>query len=257
MANRLKEMLAAGRPAIGAQLRFGLPAIAELFGLAGFDWVLIDTEHAPQTPIGVQAQLQAVAGTGATAIVRAARTDADLLKLYLDMGAMGILVPFIETPEQALAGAQACRYPPRGTRGWGPHRAAEYGLRAAEYTASINDEVMYIALIETALAVENIERIMAIDGVDACMIGPVDLAISLGTPFDYEAPVFVDAVAKVLEGCLGSGKPPGIPRMGVSDADDRLRQDIESGFRLILAGMDESLLSSGCRDTLSSLADVR
>ena len=95
MRNRLKELLETGKVAIGAQLRFGVPA--ELFGAAGFDWVLIDTEHAPQTPTSVQAQLQGVGCTEATSIVRTAKNDPDLIKLYLDMGAMGVVVPSINT----------------------------------------------------------------------------------------------------------------------------------------------------------------
>src|SRR3990172_3212077 len=128
MKNRLRELLNAEKVAIGAQLRFGSPAIAELFGLAGFDWLSIDTEHAPQTPLTVQTQLQAVGCTNATPIVRVAKNDPDLIKLYLDMGAMGIVAPFVNTVEEAELGARACRYPPTGTRGWGPARAAGYGL---------------------------------------------------------------------------------------------------------------------------------
>ena len=106
MNSRLKNLLDDGKPAFGIQLRFGSPAIAELAGLAGFDWVLIDTEHAPQTPVTVQAQIQAACCTPATPIVRITGTDPDLIKLYLDMGAMGIVVPFVNTPEEAKAGGR-------------------------------------------------------------------------------------------------------------------------------------------------------
>ena len=119
MRNRLKELLETGKVAMGAQLRFGVPAIAELFGAAGFDWVLIDTEHAPQTPTSVQAQLQGVGCTEATSIVRTAKNDPDLIKLYLDMGAMGVVVPSINTAGEAGEGTSVCRYPPDGIRGWG------------------------------------------------------------------------------------------------------------------------------------------
>ena len=95
MANALKQRLAAGKVAIGAQLRFGTPAIAELFGAAGFDWILIDSEHAPQNPVGIQAQLQAIGCTAATPLVRVPNNDPDLIKLYLDMGAQGIVYPFV------------------------------------------------------------------------------------------------------------------------------------------------------------------
>ena len=181
MQNRIKDQFAAGKPAFGSQLRFGSPAIAELCGHSGFDFLIIDSEHAPQTPIGIQAQLQAIGNTPATPIVRLPRIDEEQIRLYLDMGALGILAPFVNTADQAAEGARACRYPPVGIRGFGPHRAAQYGLRTDEYFAEINDLVIFIALIETAEAVANIDEILAVEGVDTFVIGPVDLSISLGS----------------------------------------------------------------------------
>jgi len=254
MACRLREKLGAGEPAMGAQLRFGSPAIAELFGLVGFDWIVIDAEHAPQTPVGIQTQLQAAEHTGTTCIVRPCRNDPDLIRLYLDMGATGVLVPFVETAADAEAGAKACRYPPSGTRGWGPHRAHDYGLHSAEYTARSNDEVLYIPIIETATAIANIEAMMQVEGVDACMIGPVDLSISLGVPFDYEAPVFRAAVDTVLRACERASKPAGIPAIGGDTPLETLRKNIDRGFRLVLAALDESLVADSAGQILAQLA---
>ncbi|MCZ6677961.1 MAG: aldolase/citrate lyase family protein [Candidatus Poribacteria bacterium] len=254
MRNRLKEALAAGKVGLGAQLRFGAPAIAELFGAAGFDWIVLDTEHAPQTPVSVQTQLQAAGCTETTAIVRVAKNDPDLIKLYLDMGAMGILVPFINTPEEAKLGAQACRYPPTGTRGWGPHRAASYGFNTQEYTAEINDQVMYIPIIESAEAVANIDAILAVEGVDSSMIGPVDLSISLGVPFDYESTKFQEATQTVLEASHRAGKPAGIGVYGSAFDPASTTRHIEAGFRLILVGGDEPFLTTACRLVLDNLS---
>ena len=106
--NRLKKLLAGQTIAVGAQLRFGSPAIAELFGLAGFDWILIDGEHAPQSPMGIQAQLHAIGCTDATPIVRVRTNDPELFRVYLDMGAGGIVAPFVNTAEQARCGAASC-----------------------------------------------------------------------------------------------------------------------------------------------------
>jgi hypothetical protein len=129
--SHLKGLLDAGSLAVGIQLRFGSPGIAEMAGLAGFDWLLLDTEHAPQSPAGVQAQLQAIGCTKATPIVRLGHNDPAQIRLYLDMGAAGIVVAFIETAVDAKMGADACRYPPRGTRGWGwiAPRAMDWTLR--------------------------------------------------------------------------------------------------------------------------------
>ena len=120
MNSRLRTLLDEGKPAFGIQLRFGSSAIAELAGLAGFDWILIDTEHAPQTPVTVQAQIQAACCTPATPIVRITRTDPDLIKLYLDMGALGIVVPFVNTTGGGETGGRclplsAARHPWMGT----------------------------------------------------------------------------------------------------------------------------------------------
>jgi len=255
--NRLKQLLDTGKPAIGIQLRFGTPAITELAGLAGFDWVLIDTEHAPQTPDTVQSQLQAASCTRTTPIVRAAKNDPDLIKLYLDMGALGIVVPFINTPEEAELGADACRYPPRGTRGWGPHRAAGYGLYEAEYTATIDDNVLYLPIIETAQAIENIDAIMDVDGVDGVIVGPVDLCISLCVPSQFEHPTYLDALRRVRMAARRTGKPASIPLLGpLSDQQD-IRKQVDEGGRLLLVGGDEPALRDAFLQTLGNLSFLK
>ena len=257
MQNRLKTRLDAGKVAIGAQLRFGQPAIAELFALAGFDWVLIDSEHAPQTPTGIQAQLQAVSGTAATALVRVPTNDVDLIRLYLDMGALGIVAPFINTAEQAAVGASACRYPPRGTRGWGPHRASGYGLTAQEYTRSIDDNVLYVPIIESVEAVDSIADILMVDGVDACIIGPVDLSISLGRPFDFDNNFYRDAVSRVADAARACGKPAGIGVQGSPLDPGAGEREVADGFRLLLTGGDEWFLATACAGAVANLACLR
>lgn len=257
MRSRLRDLLNEGKPAVGAQLRFGSPAVAELAGLAGFDWILIDTEHAPQTPVTVQAQVQAACCTPATPVVRITRTDPDLIKLYLDMGAMGIVVPFVNTPEEAKTGADACRYPPRGTRGWGPHRAAGYGLFEEEYTAGIDDAVVYLPIIESAEAVDRIDAIMAVEGVDGCIVGPVDLCISLGVPFRFDHPKYLDALSRVREAGQRAGKPVGHPLLGPVDDEENVRRQVEEGVRLLLVGGDEPVLKDGFRRAVEELAFLR
>ncbi len=257
MNSRLKNLLDADKPAFGIQLRFGSPAIAELAGLTGFDWILIDTEHAPQTPVTVQAQIQAASCTPAAPIVRITRTDPDQIKLYLDMGAMGIVVPFVNTPEEAKLGADACRYPPRGTRGWGPHRAAGYGLFEEEYTAGIDDVVVYLPIIESAEAVARIDEIMAVEGVDGCIVGPVDLCISLGVPFQFDHPTYLDALHRVRAAGQQSGKPVGHPLLGSLDDEENVRRQVEEGVRLLLVGGDEPVLKDGFRRSVGELAFLR
>lgn len=253
MRNRIKEKLDNNTPAFGAQLRFASPAIAELFGHSGFDYIVIDTEHAPQTPPGIQAQLQAIGNTSATPVVRLSGINEEQIRLYLDIGAMGIIAPFVNTAAEAAAGARACRYPPTGIRGFGPHRASQYGLNTDEYFSTINDQVMFIGLIESAAAVDNIDEILAVEGFDSFIIGPVDLSISLGVPFDYESQVFQGAQAKLAAAAQRAGKPAGIGVYRPAFEPQSLQRAIDDGFSLILAGGDEPFLAAGCQQ----LAQIR
>ena len=197
MRNRLKQRLDAGEVVIGSQLRFGVPAIVELFGQAGFDFVTIDSEHAPQTPSGIQAQLQGLSSSDTTPIVRVPSSDPDVIRLYLDMGAGGVLAPFISNAGEAQRVAQACRYPPQGTRGYGPARASRFGFNT-DYFAQANDHVVCLVLTETAEAVENIDEIFAVEGVDSHIVGPFDLSISLGIPRQFDHTRFQKAVETVF-----------------------------------------------------------
>ena len=247
MQNRFQELLSAGKAALGAQLRFGSPAIAELFGHAGFDWIIIDAEHAPQSPEGVQAQLQAIGNTPATPFVRIPKVDEEMIRLYLDMGAMGILAAFVNTAEDAEQGARACRYPPRGNRGFGPHRAARYGLITEEYTQQIDDRVSFVGIIESAEAVDNIDSILAVEGFDSYVIGAIDLSISLGVPFDFECDVFQQAEQKVLEAARRAGKPAGIGVYRDSFQPETLEHFSSKGYQAIMIGGDEPFLVGSCR----------
>jgi 2-keto-3-deoxy-L-rhamnonate aldolase RhmA len=256
MKNRLKEKLEAGEVAIGAQVRFGSGAIAELFGLAGFDYVVIDSEHAPQNPVTVQGQLQALAGTDATGVVRLGKNDPDVMRVYLDMGAEGIVAPFVNTAQEAKTGADACRYPPRGTRGYGPSRAASFGLNA-DYARQADDEILYIPIIESAESVEHIDEILAVEGVDTFLIGPVDLSYSLGVPWQFEHQKFLDAIMKVAKAARTAKKPAGLGVYGDLNDPEVFKRHMDNGFRLLLAGGDEWMLSAAARKLLEVFNEAK
>lgn len=258
MQHHLKDVLDRGQPAFVSQLRLGTPAIAELFGHAGFDGLSIDSEHAPQTPRGIQAQLQAIGCTPASSIVRIPSVNEELIRLYLDMGADGILAAFVNTPEEAELGAKSCRYPPRGIRGFGPSRATAYGLNNAQaYMAESDANTLFIPLIESVEAIENIEAILSVDGVDTCVIGPVDLSISMGIPFEFTCARFREAEAAVLAAAKKVGKPAGLGVIGSGEPADLARREIEMGFRLLYVAGDEPLLSETARQTMTYLNQVR
>lgn len=254
MRNHFKDLLTAGKVAIGAQLRLGVPAIAELFAAAGFDYVVLDGEHAPQTPVGIQAQLQAVNGYPCTPIVRFGRNDPDEIRLALDMGAGGVLIPLIKTAEDAAKIVRACRYPPAGTRSWGPSRAYQYGFDTNYFPRS-EPSIVVMAIIETAEAVDNIDEIMAVDGLDTVVLGPADLSIALDAPMEMQHPKVEAATAKVLRAAQKAGKPAGVSYYPGNSA--RIQERIEQGARVLLAGGDEWMLHDACERLLESASAFR
>ena len=257
MKNRMKEKLMAGEVVFGAQLRFGSPAIAELFGHAGFDYVVFDSEHAPHTPVVIQHQIQAVGGTEATPIVRMLKNDPDLMRPYLDMGAGGVLVPFVCTGEEARLGARALRYPPAGTRGWGPARASKYGLDT-DYLETANDQMIYIPIIEDEKAVRNCEAILATEGVDTFVIGPCDLCLSLGIPMQFDHPKYKAAEREVVRAARAANKPLGTSiYSGDLYNPDTYKRFVDEGFRLLLIGGDEWMLSAACEKMVECVAKVK
>ena len=250
MVHRLRDNLDAGRASIGAQIRFDSPGIAELFGLAGFDYVVIDHEHAPQTPVGIQHQIQAMASSSATAVLRVPKVDPDLIRLYLDMGAGGVMVPLVSTPQEAELGAKACRYPPRGTRGYGPARASRYGFDP-DYFAKANDQVVYIVIIETAEAVAQIDRILAVDGIDAYLVGPFDLSISLGIPQQFDHPRFTEAVETVFAAASSAGVHAGIDVNAFQCTPEVFKTPIAQGYKMLLVDGDEWMIKAACEKVMS------
>jgi 2-keto-3-deoxy-L-rhamnonate aldolase RhmA len=252
----MKEQLAAGKVVIGAQLRFGSPAIAELFGHAGFDYIVLDAEHAPQTSVGIQHQIQALAATQATPIVRLLKNDPESMRPYLDMGTGGVLVPFVTTGEEARLGARALRYPPVGTRGWGPSRAAKYGFDPYDF-ATANKNMIYVPVIEDERAVRNIDEILAVEGVDSFLIGPVDLSISLGVPMQYKHRKYRDAIRTVIKAGQVSGKPLGTAVYPDMFNADTYRQFVDQGFTLLMVGGDEWMLTYACRKVMEFAAAIK
>jgi 4-hydroxy-2-oxoheptanedioate aldolase len=257
MKNGMKDRLLSGKVVVGVQLRFGSAAIAELFGNAGFDYVVIDAEHAPQTPVGIQQQLQALGSTPATPVVRLLQNDPAAMRTYLDMGALSILVPFVNTAEEARMGSQGMRYPPSGTRGYGPSRASKFGLDAS-YFRTADQDMLYLALIEDERAVRNIDEILAVDGVDAIVIGPVDLSISLGVPMQFDHPRFEGAVHSIIKAGLASKKPVGTGIYGADMFDpNTYKHFADKGLTILLTAGDEWVLQTGAKRLAECSAAVR
>ena len=205
--NHVKQMLKEGKKTAGAWLQIASPFTAEIMSQAGFDWLMIDMEHGPGDILTLVSQLQAMKGTDAIALVRAPWNDFVTIKRILDTGVHGLLIPYVNTREEAESAVCACRYPPQGIRGVaGSPRAQGYGQNVQAYLQQANDEVLLITAVETPTAVTNLDDILGVDGVDGIFIGPMDLATNMGHLGDPRHPEVQEAIAEIEGKVLESGK---------------------------------------------------
>ena len=205
--NHVKQMLKEGKKTAGAWLQIASPFTAEIMSQAGFDWLMIDMEHGPGDMLSLIAQLQAMKGTKTAALVRVPLNDFVTIKRILDTGVHGLLIPYVNTREEAESAVRACRYPPQGIRGVaGSPRAQGYGQNVQAYLQQANDEVLLITAVETPTAVTNLEDILGVDGVDGIFIGPMDLATNMGHLGDPRHPEVQEAIAEIEGKVLESGK---------------------------------------------------
>ena len=242
--NRFKAALAEGRLQIGFWQSLGTTVTAEICAHAGFDWLLLDGEHGPNDLRSLRDQLMVVGPSKASAVVRIAGADVVAVKQVMDAGAQTILVPIVDTAEEAALMAAAMRYPPEGIRGNGAGvvRASDYGRRAG-YAQAANDQACLLVQAETVTALENLDAICATEGVDGVFIGPADLATSMGHMEDPKHPEVQAAIEDALQRIRKAGKAPGILM-----ADEALaRRYIELGALFVAVGSDVAMLAQGSR----------
>jgi len=243
--NPFKAALQRGEAQIGLWMSLAEPYLAEICATAGFQWVLVDGEHAPNDVRSTLAALQALAAYPAThPVVRIVNGDTHLIKQYLDIGAQTLLVPMVETAEQAAALVRATRYPPTGVRGVGypVARAARWGART-DYAEVANDEVCLLVQAESKRALDNLEQICAVDGVHGVFIGPADLAASLGHLGNAGHPEVQAAIDRALKTIVASGKAAGILTPDAALA----RHHLSLGATFVSVGLDVSLLVAATR----------
>lgn len=245
ITNRFKQALIEGERQIGLWQALANPYTAEICAGAGFDWLLFDGEHAPNTIASMLAQLQAVASYPSHPIARLPHGDATLIKQYLDIGFQTLLIPFVETAEQARALVRATRYAPAGTRGIAPGlaRAARWN-RVPDYLDQADAQICLLVQIETAEGLRNLEGITGVEGVDGIFIGPADLSASLGYRGKATHPDMLETIADAMARVRALGKPVGTLAM---DAAGRERAE-SSGCTFIAVGTDISLLAKGGED---------
>jgi 4-hydroxy-2-oxoheptanedioate aldolase len=243
--NPFKKALADKRAQIGLWMCLANPVTAEICAGAGYDWLLIDGEHSPNDLNSVLQQAQAIAaypGVNAVARVPVGHGNAGtaLLKQYLDLGIQNVLVPMVDTAEQAAAVVRACRYPPLGIRGMGGSRASRWG-RYSNYGKEANDQVCVLVQVETREAVKNLDAIVATEGVDGVFIGPADLSAALGYVGQRAHP----EVSKVIEDCIQRIVKGG-KAAGILTGDEALaKRYLELGATFVAVGVDTSMLVQG------------
>ncbi len=236
--NRTLAAWREGRQTIGGWLSVGNVQTAELLAGAGFDWLCIDLQHGLLDYRDLLSMLPAISTTETTPIVRVSGNLPSEIMKVLDAGAMGVIVPLVNTRAEAAAAVSACNYPPQGARSFGPARAVVYG--GAGYVREANDQIVCIVMIETAEGLANLEEIVATPGLGGVYVGPSDLAYALGLPplGDTDNPIHMAAVEKILAACKAAGVPAGCHASSLPWAQRRLAM----GFDFVTLGSDTGFM---------------
>ena len=247
--NVVKHKIKEGTPSVGTWLATGSPLAAEMLAHQGFDWLNVDMEHNAIDISQVQAIFHAIATTTAIPFVRVPWNDPQIIKRVLDIGAYGVVIPTIQSREEAEAAVGACRYPPDGYRGMGTIRGRLYG--GADYPEKANDEICVVLMLETWKAVENADDILSVPGIDAVFIGPNDLRAQMRapdgtdpTPEEHEA-----MVQRVISTGKKVGTPTGIHAMCAASALERAEQ----GMQFIAVGSELKFMTEGAQEAVGML----
>ena len=239
--NSFKHAMANGELQIGLWCSLCSPITAEIVSHSGFDWLLLDTEHLPNEVPDVLVQLQAIQAGTAAAFVRPAWNDIVLIKRFLDIGAQTLLIPFVQTPDEARRAVEATRYPPGGVRGiTGSGRASRYG-RVKDYLKNAGREICLLVQVETKSALDQIEAIASVDGIDGVFIGPNDLSASFGHIGNWGHPEVQAALEDAVRRLKKIGKPAGI----LTPNEEEAKRFIQWGYTFVAVGADLGLLARG------------
>src|SRR6201996_6137423 len=238
LPNSFRRAVCGGETLIGCWASLASPIVTELLGIIGFDWMLLDAEHAPNDVLTLIPQLMALKDSGSAPVVRPPANDSVFIKRLLDSGVSNFLVPFVESADDAARAVAATRYPPQGIRGVSvSHRGNRYAT-VPGYLEMANDNVCVIVQIESRKSIEAIDEILAVDGIDAVFVGPSDLSASYGHLGNPNHPEVQQAIAHVLERAKAAGKPSGILAPVQADAE----RYISMGCSVVAVCADMGLL---------------
>ena len=248
-ALELKQRLAAGETTCGMWVGLPSPVICEIVAGAGFDWIVVDAEHAPFNPETLMYAAMAFKGCKTVPIVRVPANDETITKLVLDLGWEGIVVPRVDTADEARRAVGACLYPPLGNRGYGPRRASSYYRNADGYVKMANDSVICAIQAESITAVRNIEEIVRVHGISWVIVGPNDLSGTVGVFRDHEDPELLEAISTVLRTAQAAGIPCG-------NAVAELRESLKMGCQLVFLGEDLNYLREATDEAVADFRQV-
>jgi len=252
--NSLKSKLRNRQLTIGSWITLGHTSIAEIMAKAGFDWLTVDMEHSAITLHEAQQLIQVIELSGCAPLVRVGANDANLIKRAMDTGAHGVIVPMINTKEDAEQAVGAVKYPPQGFRGVGLARAQSYGADFEGYRKWNETESIVIVQIEHIKAVENLEAILSVEGVDAFIVGPYDISASLGVAGQFDHPEMKSALSKILD---TARRLKAVAGYHVIPPDTRqVLEKIKQGYRFLAYSIDFLFLGDSCRGGLSAIRET-
>ena len=246
--NPVKTALIERKVSLGTWIQFGHPGIAEVLAHAGFDWVAADCEHTEIDVEGFTALARGMYGRSAVPLVRVRENDTLAIRQMLDTGAQGVIVPLVDTAADAKKAVSAAKFPPEGVRGFAYQRANDYGISFDEYAANANDETIVVVMVESKQAVENIDEILAVDGVDGVFIGPYDMSGSYGVIGQTSHRDIIGARNAVVAGCKRAAKSAGIHVVLPTKA--AIESALEDGFTFVALGMDNVFIEQGASAAL-------
>lgn len=247
----LKQKLKSGRLVLGSWITLGHPAIAEILAKAGFDWLVVDLEHSTLSIEQAGDLIRVIDLSGVSPLVRLTSNDSEQIKRVMDAGSHGIVVPMVNSVEDAKKAVAATRYAPQGTRGVGLARAQGYGVSFKEYLVWQKEEPVVVVQIEHKDAVENLEEILTVNGVDAFIIGPYDLSCSMGIPGEFEHPDFLKVMEYIRSTAQRLSCSGGLHI--VEPDQSKLQQTIADGYNFIAYSVDIRMLDVTARAGLSGI----
>ena len=246
--NPVRKALLERNITLGTWIQIGHPAVSEILANTGFDWIAADCEH---TDIEIECFsniARGMYGRGVVPLVRVRENNILAIRQVLDAGAEGVIVPLINTADDARRAVAAAKYPPQGVRGFAFSRVNNWGVDFDRYSRSANEDIAVIVMIETKQAVENIDEILSVEGVDGVFIGPYDMSGSFGIPGQTSDPIVQQACSKVVEACGRYDKSAGIHV--VIPTNEEITRAINDGFTFIALGMDTVFLNDASRKAL-------